>query len=314
MRVRWLAVLCALVSVCAQAQVSAIDARGVDVVLQKPAQRIVSLAPNVTELLYAAGAGSRIVGVSAFSDYPPQAGALPRIGNSTRLDLERILSLHPDLVVGWLSGNGPSDIEHLQQAGLPVFLSEPDRLARIPGLIVALGHLAGTDVQARRAAQDFRAGLGRLRARYAARTSLSVFFQISSEPLITLNDRQIVSDVLHLCGASNVFGNLRSIAPQIGREDVLRADPDVILIAEPRAEAEADRARWLRITSLRAARAQHIYVLDPDLIQRPGPRLLEGARQMCAVLQAARHSSPRRDLNSVSRSGRVALPVATARR
>lgn len=150
-----------LIAVCAQARIRATDDRGTEIMLARPAQRIVSLAPNVTELLFAAGAGSHVVGVSAYSRHPPAARALLRIGDSGHLDLERILSLHPDLIVGWASGNRPEHIARLRRLGLPVFLTEPKRLDQIPRLIGKLGRLAGTEIQAQHSAAAFRAGCGR---------------------------------------------------------------------------------------------------------------------------------------------------------
>ena len=291
MGVRWLGLLLALVAVGAQAQVHATDDRGTEVVLASPAQRIVSLAPSATELLFAAGAGSQVVGVSAFSDHPAAARALPRIGDSSHLDMERIVSLHPDLIVGWASGNRPADIARLRRLGLPVFLTEPRRLDRIPLLIEKLGRLAGTEPQAQHSAAVFRSGLRTLREDYSGRPRLTVFFQIWSRPLLTLTGRQIVSDVLNLCGGENVFAQLPGIAPQVGREDVVRADPDVIVISEPHAIAAADLARWRRMRVLRAVRENHLYVVRPGLITQPGPRILAGARSVCADLESARSTS-----------------------
>ncbi len=206
------------------------------------------------------------------------------------MDLERILSLHPDLIVGWASGNRPEDISRLRRLGLPVFLTEPKRLDQIPGLIEKLGRLAGTEVQAQHSAAAFRAGLRALREDYAGQPRLTVFFEIWSRPLLTLTSRQIVNDVLARCGGKNVFATLSGIAPEVGREDVVRADPDVIIISEPRAIAAADLARWRRLRALRAVREDHLYVVKPGLITQPGPRILAGARQVCADLDSARNA------------------------
>ncbi|MDA8365278.1 MAG: cobalamin-binding protein [Gammaproteobacteria bacterium] len=288
MPARWIGLALVLLASGAHARIRVTDDRGTEVVLARPAQRIVSLAPDVTQLLFAAGAGSHVVGVSAFSDHPRAARALPRIGDSRHLDLELILSLHPDLVVGWASGNSPQDIARLRQLGLPVFMTEPARLAQIPGLIEKLGRMAGTETQARHSAAAFRAGLRALRSEYGGGRRLTVFFQIWSEPLMTLTRRQMVNDVLDLCGGKNVFARLSGIAPQIGREDVVRADPDVIIISEPRSIAAADLKRWRRVRVLRAVREHHLYVVRPGLIMQPGPRVLEGARAVCADLASAR--------------------------
>jgi len=201
--------------------------------------------------------------------------------------------LHPDLVVGWASGNRPADIERLRQVGLPVFLTQSKHLEDIPGLIETLGRLAGTQAQARRAAGAFRTDLQALRDRYAMHARVSVFFEIWARPLVTLNGQQIVSDVLRLCGGENIFGKLSNIAPQVGREDVMRADPDVIIISEPRSVAAVDLAHWRRMDLLRAVREHHLYIVSPDLIQRPGPRILQGADLVCADLESARRSTTR---------------------
>ncbi len=287
-RVRWLAVVLALFTASAEARIRVTDDQGKVVVLAHPAQRIISLAPDVTELLFAAGAGGHVVGVSAFSDHPRAARTLPRIGDSRQLDFGRILSLHPALAVGWASGNSPQGIARLRQLGIPVFLTEPRRLDQIPALIERLGRLAGTQVQARKSAAAFRAKLLALRSAYAHGRRLTVFFQVWSRPLITLTRRQIVNSVLDLCGGRNVFAQLPGIAPQVGREDVIRANPDAIIISEPPAAAAADLARWRRMRVLRAVRENHLYLVKPGLIVQPGPRILKGARAICADLEMAR--------------------------
>lgn len=287
-RVVWLGLLFMLYAACTQARIRVTDDRGTTVVLSGPAQRIISLAPSVTELLFAAGAGSHLVGVSAFSDHPPAARSLPVIGDSYHLDLERLLALHPDLVVGWASGNRPREVARLRGLGLPVFLTNPTHLGEIPDLIERLGRLAGTGRRARRAATSFRTSLRALRVRYGGRRRMAVFVQIWSRPLMTLTHRQIVNNVLRLCGGSNVFAGLSGVAVQVGREDVVRANPDVILIAEPKAIAINDLARWRRMRSLRAVRSGHLYIVRPGEVTSPGPRILAGARTVCADLDSAR--------------------------
>lgn len=265
---------------------AATDARGHTLVLPRPAQRIISLSPSITELLFAAGAGDKIVGVSAFSDYPPAAGDLPVVGTSTRLDIERVVMLHPDLIVAWQSGNPVQEIERLERMGMEVFVIEPRRLADIPRLLHELGTLAGSRAVADAAAADFAGKVQDLRARYAGRPPVSVFFQIDENPLLTLNGDHIVSEVLRVCGGRNVFAAQRPLVPRISVEDVIRADPEALLVATN----QADRivAGWRRQRVLRAVRNESLFVLSPDLVSRQSPRLVAGARAICAQLDAVR--------------------------
>lgn len=279
------------------AEIRVPDDRGRTIVLAAPAQRIVSLAPHVTELLHAAGAGKQVVGVSAFSDFPVQATRLPQIGSAMGIDSERVAALRPDLVVAWSSGNTTAAIEGLERLGLNVFVTEPRRLADIPRLLRALGQLAGSAAVAAPAAADFEQALARLRASYARRATVRVFFQIEARPLMTLNGAHLVSDVLQLCGGENIFAALSALAPTVGAEDVLQRDPEVILVSDSIADADAVIAGWSRLPQLHAARRGHIYAVPPDLVLRPTPRILEGARFVCDKLDAAEKvgGAPRAD-------------------
>ncbi len=275
-------------SLPAYADIRVADDRGRTVVLAAPAQRIVSLAPHVTELLYAAGAGKQVVGVSAFSDFPAQATRLPQIGGAMGIDGERVAALRPDLVVAWASGNTTAAIEGLERLGLNVFVTEPRRLTDIPRLLRALGQLAGSAAVAAPAAADFEQALARLRATYARRATVRVFFQIEARPPMTLNRAHLVSDVLRLCGGENVFAALSALAPTVGIEDVLQRDPAVVLVSASIADADAVIAAWSRLPQLRAAQRGHVYAVPPDLVLRPTPRIVDGVRFVCDKLDAAR--------------------------
>lgn len=262
------------------------DDRGRDVVLSRPAHRIVSLAPMVTELLFAAGAGDYVVGVTAFSDFPAQARRLPQVGNSVSLDYERILALRPDLVVAWGSGTNRADIERLEGLGIPVFALEPRRLAHIEAALARLARLAATPDAAGVAAQSFRRDLEALRAQFRGRAPVSVFLQISDRPLMTLSDAHMVGEVLNLCGGRNVFGALGALAPQVGIEDVLRVNPQVILVSDSLgAQAIED---WRARRGLRAVERGQLYTIAGDTTLRQTPRILEGARRICELLEHAR--------------------------
>jgi len=275
----------ALVAVFAQlpawAGVEVLDDAGHRIRLDAPAKRIVSLSPHLTELLFQAGAGPWVVGAAAYSDYPEEARAVPRVGDARGLDIERIVGARPDLVVGWSSGNSPRTIARLRRLGLPVFESEPARLDDIPHTVRKLGELAGTTAVARDRAAAFEARLSALAAEYGSGSPLRVFYQIWERPLLTINGRHLITHALSICGARNVFGHLPHLTTAPSREAVLLAEPDAIVVAS-RAPDELDP--WLRWRSARAVRSGRVFAVDPYLLHRPTLRILDGVSDLCAKL------------------------------
>jgi iron complex transport system substrate-binding protein len=264
------------------------DDAGQPIVLERPAQRIVSLAPHLTELLFAAGAGARVVGVEAYSDYPPAARALPVVGDSALLDLERTVSLRPDLLVVWRDGNSPQQLQRLATLGIPVYASQLGSLADIAATLRRLGRLAGTDTAAEARARGFEQALQDLRTRYAGRRELRVFYQIWHRPLLTINDRHLISEALHICGARNVFGNLAPLTPTVGEEAVVAQDPDAIVTASVDPQGGDHLDVWRRLGALRATRNGALLTVDPDTLHRSSDRIVEGVRSLCEKLEAVR--------------------------
>ena len=286
---RFLATLVFWIAVGAHAApVTLIDDSGRRVTLAAPAKRIVSLAPHVTELLYAAGAGERIVGTVEYSDYPPQAKALPRVGDNERLDLERILAMHPDVIVVWLHGSAQRQLDQLRRLGIPMYYSEPKKLADIGPAIEALGRLAGTEAIAAQAAKQYRERLARLTAANAGKREVRVFFQIWDQPVLTVNRAHLISDAMRVCGGRNVFAALPPLVPTAGAEAVIAADPEAIIAAG----ADAARPPWLddwkRWPKIAAVKQGNLFFVQPDLITRLSPRVLDGVEIMCAQLDQAR--------------------------
>ena len=277
--------LCAQLAVAAP--VSVTDALGARVRLSGPAQRIVSLAPSVTELVYAAGAGSRLVAVSAYSDWPVAARDLPRVGDAFRIDLERIVALKPDLVIGWASGTSPNERDALKRLGLPLLLLAPRKLDDIPRALNLIGKLAGTSAVARRSAHAFIETRNRLRSAYAHRRPLRVFYELSDSPLYTIGGPQIISQVIRLCGGRNVFSGLGKLAPVVTRAAVLARKPQAILIGSYR-RAETALTRWRQWRWLPAVRHDNLFVVPGDILGRATPRLLAGAAVVCRDLALAR--------------------------
>lgn len=274
-----------LLAAPAMATVTVTDDSGQVLSLSRPAERIVSLAPHATELLFAAGAGQQLVGVSEFSDYPPQAGKLPSIGSSMQLDIERIVSLKPDLIVAWQSGNSARQVARLRKLGYAVYDSEPRRLDDVARTLENFGTLAGSE-QGRIAARAFRERQQALRKRYADKTPVRVFYQIWPSPLMTLNDSHIVSDALRLCGGVNIFGQLPQLAPTISREAVVTARPEAIVASDERNETWH---RWRALSQLPAVRLVNLYRIDGAVMNRAGPRMLDATDQLCRYIDEARN-------------------------
>ena len=280
-----------LMSLClapAAGAVSVKDDAGATIALPRPAQRIVSLAPHLTELLFAAGAGDRVVGVGAFADYPAAAKQLPQVGDSAMLDLERIVALKPDLLVVWRDGNSPQQLQRLATLGIPVYASEMGTLADIAQTLRRLGRLAGTDTVAEARAAAFEQRLQSLRERYAGRAPLRIFYQVWQRPLLTFNDRHQVMQGLALCGVRNVFGTLAPLTPAVSEEAVVAADPDAIVTGRSGRDAPDGLDGWRRLASMKAVRRGALVVVDPDTLHRSSDRIVDGLDALCAKLDALR--------------------------
>lgn len=264
------------------------DDTGQEVRLKAPAKRIVALAPHIAESLYAAGAGDRLVGTVEYSDYPPEAKKVARVGGYSRIDLEAVAALKPDLVLAWESGNNMTQIDKLKALGLSVYVSQPNKMESVADQLERLGQLAGTEAVARPAAERFRQRLENLRKANAAKPKVRVFYQIWKAPLMTVGGQQIISDAIKLCGGENVFGHLGKMAPTVSVEAVLEADPEAIVatgMGDAKPEWLHDWDKWTKMT---AVKRDNLFHINPDIMQRHTPRILDGAEKLCAHLDVAR--------------------------
>jgi iron complex transport system substrate-binding protein len=268
--------------------VAVTDDAGRTVRLAQPAHRIVALSPHLTELLFEAGAGQAIAGTVAYSDHPQAARAIPRVGDARALDLERIVTLRPDLVIAWLSGSPRRQVARLEALGIAVFYSETPDLDGIASTLERFGRLTGTDAAASARAQRFRHELAALRARHAGDVPLRVFYQVAAQPLVTVSTRHVIAAALAVCGARSVFSAHRDWLPRPTREAVLLSDPDAVVAAAGAGEGAAALAQWQRWPGLRAVAAGRLYTVDPDLLHRPTPRILAGVAGLCSQLDRAR--------------------------
>ncbi len=274
------------------------DDRGRRVAWQSPPARVVTLAPSLTEIVYAVGGGVRLVAADRYSDHPPAARALPRVGDALRVDIERLLALQPDLVLAWGSGNTGRELAQIEATGVPVFFLEPRRLDDVPRALERVGALLGLAAQGEQAAAALRSELAALRSVHAARAPVSVFYQVWSRPLMTLNDQHLIADVIRLCGGRNVFGALKPLVPELSTESVLAADPEVLFTAREsgpqaagaaqRAPSDAAFALWAPHKGARAVQRGWMFTLPGDTISRQGPRIGEGARAVCSALDEVR--------------------------
>jgi len=281
------AVIVAAAPVAPAAPVQAVDDAGHAVALAAPAQRIVSLAPHATELLFAVGAGAHVVAVLKGSDAPAEAARLPRIGDVAGLDLERIVALSPDLVVTW-PYTTPGQVALLRERGIAVFMTdahEPEDIARD---LEALGVLAGSEATAAPAARALREQAAAITRSRVGRKPVRVFYQVASAPIFTIGGGHLIDHALARCGGVNVFGDTRVPAPQVDVEAVLARKPDAIVAATAHAVRPAWLDEWSRWRDLPAARTKSLFVVDADRLHRAGPRFVDGMADLCEALDRAR--------------------------
>ncbi|GGY05335.1 cobalamin-binding protein [Paludibacterium paludis] len=270
------------------ADVSVRDDRGKTVSLKAPARRIISLAPHLTEDVFAIGAGRYLVGAVDYSDYPAEARRIPRVGGYNGFDLERIRALRPDLIVAWQSGNPPHQLERIEALGIPVFYDASRTLADIPTVLDRLGTLTGDTRGASRAAGQFRERLATLARTHAGQRPVRVFYQVWDRPLMTVNREQIISDAMRQCAAVNVFGALPSLVPTIDDEAVLKANPELIVTSHGPGAQSVWLGHWKRFPGITAVARGQLAHLPPDLLSRLGPRMIDGAEALCAAVDKAR--------------------------
>ncbi len=276
----------------AQADLVIKDDTGQEVRLKGPAKRIITLAPHAAESLFAAGAGDKLVGTVDYSDYPPEAKKLPRVGGYSRIDLEAVAALKPDLVMAWESGNNMTQVDKLKALGLTVYVSQPNTIENIADQLEKMGRLAGTEAAANAAAERFRKRLEAIRAANAGKPKVRVFYQIWTSPLMTVGGPQIISDAIKICGGENVFGQLKQMAPNVTVEAVLEADPEAIIatgMGDAKPEWLHDWDKWTRMT---AVKRNNLFHINPDIMQRHTPRILDGTEKLCAHLDVARSHRP----------------------
>jgi len=273
----------------AEAEIVLLDDSGQRLVFTQPVRRIVTLAPHLAEQVFDVGAGDYLVGTVEWSNKPAAARDVPRIGDSFRVDAERIVALQPDVVLAWGGGTPQNTIERLRALDLQVAVLAPENLASIPQHMRWLGALTGNGAQAEKASRAFSEGLARLRQEYADHEPVRVFYQISSQPIFTVGAGHTISELIDLCGARNIFSDLDARAHPVSREAVLGRDPEVI-VAGRYAGSEDELAGWHRWEDLTATRAGNLLSIDAETVARPTIGILAGGRELCEALDSARRN------------------------
>jgi iron complex transport system substrate-binding protein len=251
------------------------------------ATRIITLSPHLTEIVYAAGAGDSLVATVEYSNFPDAAKEVPRIGDAFRIDVERIITLHPDLVIAWDSGNPQAAVEQLRSLGVPVWSVEIDEPEEIADVLESLGRLTGRAEPARSASMEIRRRLTALTRQYDGVETLQYFYQIGSRPLFTINGNHLISQGLERCGGRNIFSQERGLAFQVSYESVIVADPDA-LFAPWQESSPNPLDAWQEWPSMEAVRRQALFLLPADPVSRATPRFLDSLELACKLLHQLR--------------------------
>jgi iron complex transport system substrate-binding protein len=267
-----------------------VDDLGRPVRVTAPPLRIVSLSPGGTEMLFAAGAGAEVIGTVEYSDEPPAARAVPRIGDGVAIDMELLVGLRPDVVVAWPAGGNPAQQTKIASLGVPLYQQQVVRLTDLPGSVRRLGALAGTQAAAEREARELEARLGALEQRYAGAAGHAgghrptVLLQVWNRPLYTIGGRHLMSDALSICGAHNVFADLPEPSPLVDIEAVIARNPDIILTAAPPGEGAAWVAEWKRYPALSAVRSGRVIAFEDQGLSRLGPSVIDATENLCRTI------------------------------
>lgn len=248
-------------------------------------ERIVSLAPSITEILFALGAGPRVVGVTQYSNYPPEATRLPQVGSYVNLSLEKILALRPDLAIGIRDGNPKAVIDRLTELGVPCYVVNPKSLQGVIASVRNIGRAVGRESAAEKIAGQMASRIREVERRVTGIARPRVFYQIGVEPIVSAGQGTFPNILIETAGGKNVAAHMAAY-PQLNVEQVLVARPEVIIVTSMTREYDFERVKgfWARWSDLPAVAAERIYVVDSDLMDRPSPRIVDGLETLARLL------------------------------
>ncbi|MCJ7596466.1 MAG: cobalamin-binding protein [Desulfobacterales bacterium] len=262
------------------------DALGREITLKGPPQRIIPLAPNLTEILYFLGLGDRVVGGTTFSSYPPEAALKPKVGSYVNLNVERIITLAPDLVIGTMDGNQRGVIELLEQAGIQAFIVNPRNVRQVIETVATIGRVCGLPESAETLSEGLTHRVDLVLEKTRVGEKPLVFLQINIQPIMTVNKETFHHDLIRLAGGRNMARDEPITYPRISIEEVLQKKPEVIIISSMERGGRFEKARqdWLKWPSIPAVQNGRIHLIDSDLIDRPSPRIVQGLEAMARFI------------------------------
>jgi iron complex transport system substrate-binding protein len=263
-----------------------IDALGRTVTLKTTPVRIVSLAPSLTEILYYLGLGDRVAGVTQFSYYPPESTRKPKVGSYINLNVERIISLNPDLAIGTKDGNKPAVVKLLEQAGISVYIVDPRKVEDVIGTIARVGELCGVEKRAKERTSRLAKRIHLISERTMNLKKPLVFLQINIQPIMTVNKNTFHHDVIRLAGGNNMTQDEPITYPRISIEEIMKRRPEVIIISSMERGGRFEKARkgWMKWPSIPAVKNRRIHLIDSDLLDRPSPRIVRGIETMARLI------------------------------
>lgn len=247
------------------------------------AERVVSLAPSLTDMVLELGAADRLAGLLDGGPRAEELRGLPSVGRYGQVNLEQILALQPDLLLVWPGAVPEAQLQRLKAVGIPVYVADPHRLDDISRQFRELGERLGRAEKGRELAEAFDTRMAKLRAQYRREPPLRVFYQVWDRPLYTVGGRQIISEALEVCGGRNLFADLDLPAPQVGQEAVLARDPQVILAA-----SEEQLRGWAGMQQLSATRLKQLWVVPDRNLEKPSFAMLEATEKLCRLLAGAK--------------------------
>ena len=252
-------------------------------------QRLISLAPHTTEMAAALGLEQQLVAISDYSDYPASVSHLPHVAGYHGIAVEQIIALKPDLVLAWQGGNPQAALDQLRSFGIHLFISSATTPEQLLDELLALGQATGREPQAQALVAELQQRLDQLAARYSQRQPLlAVFYQLWKQPLMTSGGPSWLTPLLGRCGARNVFADHPQPYPQVDIEQVISRQPEVIIIAE------GDGQLWHHWPAVAGSKPR-LLPLNPDLLQRMGPRLIDGLEQLCQQLWPEPATTPQQE-------------------
>ena len=270
--------------------ISVTDDSGAIISLKQPASRILALAPHIIENVYSAGAGDLLVGSVSYANYPPEAESLPQVGGYNKYNIEAIAALKPDVIFAWQSGTPKHFFDKIKQLGIPLYIDEPSTMQEVATAIRNIGILTGKQHIAELSAKKYLDELALLRQSQTDKTPISVFYQVWHDPIYTINGKQIISDVLRLCGGINIYADEKIKAPIITIESLIERNPDVIITGTNHKSGVEPLLRWQQWPTMTAVKTNNLFTVNADIVSRHTARIIQGAQSVCEKFDTARNN------------------------